>query len=148
VIQWDQNTQEFIRNALSPAKVGSIVVNNDEKSATVTVTPDQLSLAIGKGGQNVRLAAKLTGFKIDLQEATVSDLDAAMRDAAASGDGVPTSSSAARDRFDALFSATPDGETMDARDSVAQESAPQEASAQDAAPQEAAPQENTAEEQA
>ncbi len=123
VIQWDQNTQEFIRNALSPAKVGSIVVNNDEKSATVTVTPDQLSLAIGKGGQNVRLAAKLTGFKIDLQEATVSDLDAAMREAAASGDA-PTTSSAARDRFDALFSATPDGETKDARDKPATEEQP------------------------
>jgi transcription termination/antitermination protein NusA len=140
VIQWDQNTQEFIRNALSPAKVGSIVVNNDEKSATVTVTPDQLSLAIGKGGQNVRLAAKLTGFKIDLQEATVSDLDAAMRDAAANGDAVPTSSSAARDRFDALFSATPDGEILDARDTATQavESAPQEAPAQDSAAEEQA----------
>ena len=114
VIQWDQNPREFIRNALSPAKVGNIEVDSDGKEAKVTVTPDQLSLAIGKGGQNVRLAAKLTGFKIDLQEtAVVSDLDAAMREAA-KDEGSRTSKSAA-ERFDSLFSATPEGETTDTR---------------------------------
>ncbi len=115
VIQWDANPREFIKNALSPAKVGSIEVDVDGKEATVTVTSDQLSLAIGKGGQNVRLAAKLTGFKIDLQEsASVSDLDAAMRDAAEDGDKTVRPSAAA-DKFAALFSATPDGEVVDAR---------------------------------
>jgi N utilization substance protein A len=116
VIQWDNNPQEFIRNALSPAKVGSIVVDADTKEARVSVTPDQLSLAIGKGGQNVRLAAKLTGFKIDLQEVNVSDLDAAMREAATGGETSQATPSAARDRFDALFSATPEGDTTDSRD--------------------------------
>jgi N utilization substance protein A len=116
VIQWDGNARDFIKNALSPAKVGGIEIDTDEKTARVTVTADQLSLAIGKGGQNVRLAAKLTGFKIDLQEtASVSDLDAAMADAAKTQDG--KRSSAAADRFAALFSATPDGETTDARES-------------------------------
>lgn len=116
VIQWDASPRDFIRNALSPAKVGSIEVDTDAKEATVTVTPDQLSLAIGKGGQNVRLAAKLTGFKIDLKEAEVpSDLDAAMLEAARGGDR-PTSSRSAADRFDALFTATPDGQTSDARE--------------------------------
>jgi transcription termination/antitermination protein NusA len=115
VIQWDANPREFIKNSLSPAKVGSIEVDVDGKEATVTVTSDQLSLAIGKGGQNVRLAAKLTGFKIDLQEsASVSDLDAAMRDAAEDGGTTPRPSAAA-DKFAALFSATPDGEVIDAR---------------------------------
>jgi transcription termination/antitermination protein NusA len=115
VIQWDANPREFIKNSLSPAKVGSIEVDVDGKEATVTVTSDQLSLAIGKGGQNVRLAAKLTGFKIDLQEsASVSDLDAAMRDAAEDG-GTIARPSAAADKFAALFSATPDGEVVDAR---------------------------------
>ncbi len=114
VIQWDANPREFIKNSLSPAKVGNIEVDVDGKEATVTVTSDQLSLAIGKGGQNVRLAAKLTGFKIDLQEsASVSDLDAAMRDAAE--DGAVARPSAAADKFAALFSATPDGEVIDAR---------------------------------
>ncbi len=113
VIQWDGNARDFIKNALSPAKVGNIELDTDEQTARVTVTGDQLSLAIGKGGQNVRLAAKLTGFKIDLQEtASVSDLDAAMQDAAKGQDGKRSS---AADRFAALFSATPDGETTDAR---------------------------------
>ncbi len=90
VILWDANLRDFIRNALSPAKVGLIEVLPDRQEATVTVTPDQLSLAIGKGGQNVRLAAKLTGFKIDLREtAAISDLDAAMQQALAGRAGGP-----------------------------------------------------------
>ncbi len=114
VIQFDSNAREFIKNSLSPAKVGGIEIDTDSKEARVTVTPDQLSLAIGKGGQNVRLAAKLTGFKIDLQEtATVSDLDAAMNQAAQDGG---KSNSSAKDRFASLFTATPDGETTDSRD--------------------------------
>ena len=117
VILWDSNLREFIRNALSPAKVGFIEVNTDSGEATVTVTPDQLSLAIGKGGQNVRLAAKLTGFKIDLRETqAVSDLDAAMQQAMQDGAGASETSSSAKSAFDALFkdarsvgSASPDG---------------------------------------
>ncbi|MEY4531679.1 MAG: hypothetical protein RLZZ156_2400 [Deinococcota bacterium] len=113
VIQFDTNAREFIKNALSPAKVGNIEIDTDTKEARVTVTADQLSLAIGKGGQNVRLAAKLTGYKIDLQEtANVSDLDAAMEKASQDGG----KSSGARDRFAALFSASPDGEIKDSRE--------------------------------
>jgi len=110
IIMWDPNPREFIRNALSPAKVGTIELDLDEKQARVTVGSDQLSLAIGKGGQNVRLAAKLTGFKIDLASSeTISDLDAAMQAAASRLDdvGATESSHAA---FDALFSATPEVE--------------------------------------
>lgn len=66
VIEWSPDARRFIATALSPAKALSIELNEDEKKATVTVTPIEQSLAIGKGGQNVRLAAKLTGWKIDI----------------------------------------------------------------------------------
>ncbi len=66
VIEWSSDARRFIATALSPAKALSIELNEDEKKATVTVAPEEQSLAIGKGGQNVRLAAKLTGWKIDI----------------------------------------------------------------------------------
>ncbi|OGZ08612.1 MAG: transcription termination factor NusA [Candidatus Lloydbacteria bacterium RIFCSPLOWO2_01_FULL_50_20] len=67
VIEWSPDIEKFIADALSPAKVRSVIVNAEERHATVEVMPDQLSLAIGRGGQNVRLAAKLTGFRIDIK---------------------------------------------------------------------------------
>lgn len=66
IIEWNENTEKFISAALSPAKVVSVKLFEEEKRAIVTVPDDQLSLAIGKRGQNVRLAAKLTGWKIDV----------------------------------------------------------------------------------
>jgi len=66
VIEWSGDVRKFIATALSPAKVLSIEIEEDEKKATVTVSGEEQSLAIGKGGQNVRLAAKLTGWKIDV----------------------------------------------------------------------------------
>ncbi len=67
IIEWSPDVAEFVQKALSPAKVLDLELNEDEHKATIEVTPDQLSLAIGKGGQNVRLAAKLTGWKIDIK---------------------------------------------------------------------------------
>jgi len=67
IIEWSADQKRFIEDALSPAKVLNIETNDLEKKATVEVAPDQQSLAIGKGGQNVRLAAKLTGWKIDIK---------------------------------------------------------------------------------
>jgi N utilization substance protein A len=67
IIEWSPSPEEFVRKSLSPAKVLSLDLNEEEHKATIEVTPDQLSLAIGKGGQNVRLAAKLTGWKIDIK---------------------------------------------------------------------------------
>ncbi len=67
IIEWSADQKRFIEDALSPAKVLNIEINEMEKKATVEVSPDQQSLAIGKGGQNVRLAAKLTGWKIDIK---------------------------------------------------------------------------------
>lgn len=66
IIEWNENTEKFISSALSPAKVLKVELFEAEKRAVVTVPEDQLSLAIGKRGQNVRLAAKLTGWKIDV----------------------------------------------------------------------------------
>ena len=109
IILWDPSPREFIRNALSPAKVGTIEIDTDKQEAKVLVGADQLSLAIGKGGQNVRLAAKLTSYKIDLVASeAVSDLDAAIAAAAARGEEVPTGGEGRRAAFDALFSASPD----------------------------------------
>lgn len=66
IIEWSEDPQEFIEEALSPAKVLNVEINKEEEQATVEVLEDQQSLAIGKGGQNVRLAAKLTGWRIDI----------------------------------------------------------------------------------
>ena len=67
IIEWSEDPKKFIEDALSPAKVISVEINEAEKQAHVVVSEDQQSLAIGKGGQNVRLAAKLTGWKIDIK---------------------------------------------------------------------------------
>lgn len=66
IIKWSEDPAEYIAASLSPSKVLSVIVNEEEKSASVTVPEYQLSLAIGKAGQNVRLAARLTGWKIDI----------------------------------------------------------------------------------
>ena len=67
IIKWSEDPAELIGNSLSPAKVVSVDINEEEKTAAVIVPDQQLSLAIGKEGQNVRLAAKLTGWKIDIK---------------------------------------------------------------------------------
>lgn len=68
IIEYDENPVRYISNALSPAKIISIDISEDNRKATVKVANDQLSLAIGKGGQNARLAARLTDWKIDIVE--------------------------------------------------------------------------------
>ena len=70
IINWDENTAFLIENALSPAKVISVMADPDERTASVVVPDYQLSLAIGKEGQNARLAARLTGYKIDIKSET------------------------------------------------------------------------------
>ncbi len=68
IIEYNDDPEKYIKNALSPAKISSIKLNKKEKEAVVKVKSDQFSLAIGKGGQNARLAAKLTDWKIDIVE--------------------------------------------------------------------------------
>lgn len=71
IISWSEDSVKFIANALSPAKILNVTLNEEAKEAKVGVLEDQLSLAIGKAGQNVRLAARLTGWKIDILEEKV-----------------------------------------------------------------------------
>lgn len=77
IIQWHEDPAQFIEEALSPAKIIKIELKNEENRAIVHVSDDQQSLAIGKGGQNVRLAAKLTGWKIDIQSVGIDEIDSA-----------------------------------------------------------------------
>jgi len=75
IVEWNEDPALFIEEALSPAEVISLELIDEEHRAIVTVSEDEQSLAIGKGGQNVRLAAKLTGWKIDIKSAGGAELD-------------------------------------------------------------------------
>ncbi len=77
IIKYSENPGEFVSAALAPTKVLDYKINEEEKVCTITVSPSQLSLAIGKEGQNVRLAAKLTGWKIDIIKAEGDEEDEA-----------------------------------------------------------------------
>jgi len=67
IIVWSDKSKEYVMNALSPTKVSNVILDEDQKKARVIVPEDQLSIAIGKSGQNVRLASKLTGYELDIE---------------------------------------------------------------------------------
>jgi transcription termination/antitermination protein NusA len=78
VINYTSNPQLFITRALSPAKISSIEINEENKTAKVFLRPDQVSLAIGKGGHNIKLAGKLSGYELDVYregEVDIEDVD-------------------------------------------------------------------------
>jgi len=75
VIQWTNNEQLLITRALAPAKISSINLDKDNGKADVFLKPDQVSLAIGKGGNNIKLAGRLTGYEIDVYRETDTDID-------------------------------------------------------------------------
>lgn len=77
IIEWSENPVEFIEDSLSPAKIVSVDIDEENHQANIVVSEDQQSLAIGKGGQNVRLAAKLTGWRIDIKSTKGEDLEIA-----------------------------------------------------------------------
>jgi len=77
IIAFDKNIEQFIKNALSPAEVVKVVMNENGKRATVYVNEDQQSIAIGRAGQNVRLASRLTGYELDIEQQVVADKPAA-----------------------------------------------------------------------
>jgi len=83
IIEYSDQPAEFIANALSPAKVESVTLNEDQHRSMVKVAADQLSLAIGKSGQNVRLAAHLTGWKIDIADSEAEQIQASSEEARA-----------------------------------------------------------------
>jgi transcription termination/antitermination protein NusA len=86
IISWSEDTVKFIANSLSPAKILNVTLNEEGKEAKVGVLEDQLSLAIGKAGQNVRLAARLTGWKIDIIEEKLGGGEAKSEEVTASAD--------------------------------------------------------------
>ncbi len=75
VINYTNNLNLFIQRSLSPAKISNITINEEDKRADVFLRPDQVSLAIGKGGNNIKLAGKLTGYEIDVYRDTDEDID-------------------------------------------------------------------------
>jgi len=75
IIEWNENTEKYIANALSPAKIINVKIDEKERNALVLVPEDQISLAIGQKGQNVRLAAKLTGWKVDIKSEKMLEAD-------------------------------------------------------------------------
>ncbi len=85
IIEWSADLKQFIEGALSPAKIISVEMDEANKTAKIQVTEDQQSLAIGKGGQNVRLAAKLTGWRIDIQSTQGEALGSADGEAKSEG---------------------------------------------------------------
>jgi len=87
IIPWLEDPKQFVSNSLSPAKVISITVDEKEHKAIVEVAEDQLSLAIGKGGQNVRLAAKLTGWRIDIKAPGQMETEEAKKDEKVENEG-------------------------------------------------------------
>ena len=74
IIVWSDKTAEYITNALSPTKVSKVILDEKTKKARVLVPEDQLSIAIGKGGQNVRLASKLSGYELDIEADKAADV--------------------------------------------------------------------------
>ena len=78
VIEWHPDAAVFVSNALNPAPVVSVKINDEEKTATVVVPDRQLSLAIGREGQNARLAAKLTGWRIDIKSVSAAEAERAL----------------------------------------------------------------------
>jgi N utilization substance protein A len=87
IVHWTPDPAEFVCRALAPAKVAKIIMDEDERSMEVVVPDDQLSLAIGRKGQNVRLASRLSGFKLDVRSESESEDEA--RQSRASLVGVP-----------------------------------------------------------
>ncbi len=88
VIQWSENPEDFIAHSLSPAKVVEVEIRQETREAKVMVDEDQLSLAIGKGGQNVRLAAKLTGWKLDIRSREGKTVAKANEEGEVEGEGI------------------------------------------------------------
>jgi N utilization substance protein A len=95
IIEWSDDTVKFIANALSPAKILNVMLDEPSKEAKVGVLEDQLSLAIGKAGQNVRLAARLTGWKIDINGEKIGGEEAPVEAAAETSEASGETSAAA-----------------------------------------------------
>jgi N utilization substance protein A len=87
IIPWSEDSASFVCNSLAPAEISKVIINQEAKSMEVIVEDDQLSLAIGRRGQNVRLAAKLTDWKIDIRSEAKPELPEPALDEIAHGYG-------------------------------------------------------------
>jgi N utilization substance protein A len=97
IIEWSEDPVKFIASALQPAKILNVQINYEEKAAKVGVLEDQLSLAIGKSGQNVRLAARLTEWKIDINGEKITPEETASEETEAGNESENSEESAAAD---------------------------------------------------
>lgn len=136
IVEYSDESEKYVANALSPSKVIVAVANADEKICRVIVPDYQLSLAIGKKGQNARLAAKLTGWKIDIKSESQAiesgELEYADDDANGTGEAQAAASAAAEGTEEAANEETATEETAALQESVTEETvAPQEAAAKD-----------------
>lgn len=111
IISFSEDPAEYITNALSPTKVISVKTDEENKKALVKVPEDQLSLAIGKAGQNVRLAAKLTGWNVDIDGADDAGIEETAKEVESAGQ--QTKPKRTSDLEDALITATVDEDTPD-----------------------------------
>ncbi|HWO96911.1 MAG TPA: transcription termination factor NusA [Bacillus sp. (in: firmicutes)] len=102
IVRWSKDPVEFVANALSPSKVLDVIVDESEKATTVIVPDYQLSLAIGKKGQNARLAAKLTGWKIDIKSESEAEQDGIYPRMFAANDAHDEEEAAENETFDAM----------------------------------------------
>lgn len=102
IVRWSKDPVEFVANALSPSKVLDVIVEENEKATTVIVPDYQLSLAIGKKGQNARLAAKLTGWKIDIKSESEAEQDGIYPRMFAANDTHDEEDAAENETFDAI----------------------------------------------
>ncbi|MBI4033032.1 MAG: transcription termination/antitermination protein NusA [Candidatus Blackburnbacteria bacterium] len=93
VIPWTEDLSELVISSLAPASGASVVLDEENKSAKVTIPEDQLSLAIGKGGQNVQLASKLTGLKIEIEGAPVAEKEEAEKEGTTGSKGTTSTTS-------------------------------------------------------
>jgi N utilization substance protein A len=106
IVEWTQDQAEYVCRALAPAKVSRIILDEDERAMEVIVPDDQLSLAIGKKGQNVRLASQLTGWRIDIHsESKVREMEARARQSLAAIKSGPDGGGLASATVEALFQA-------------------------------------------
>ena len=147
VVQWRDDVAQFIAEALGPAKVKEVHIDEDEKTADVVVSEHQLSLAIGKEGQNARLAARLSGYKVDIRsdtEGQAVEEEPAAADAEAAADPT-TEESVESTSEDAAVTEEAADEVAATDEPVAEDSAEEEPAAEEPAEETASPEEPAAE---
>lgn len=133
VVQWRDDVAQFIAEALGPAKVKEVQIDEEEKSAEVIVSEHQLSLAIGKEGQNARLAARLSGYKVDIRsDGEIEEVEGAAA-GAATAESVAESVAAVGDAPEGAVAAEADAEAVTAEGEAPEDAVAAEADAQTAA---------------